>query len=233
MVDYMMEGNPSAVLFDVLFTELSSKRLDEEINMEDSDFAAISSVYGNLSHAAIFSKISSVYKTKPLPESAEYNFEIKVDDSKAKIKIPELNDNQMPYQLLNDCAAAVHLVNHIEDGDGISRRCNILLKYQGKYYPGLALRALMFELQPTEMVLEDDDLHLIRDGKLLVKIPLDREGRFRRFSGCIAFLSAFVRPSGLLRLRFTRFPFRIALLTELKDVFMPFCCNAINIRFAP
>jgi adenylate cyclase len=179
IVDYMMEGNPSAVLFDVLFTELSSKRLDEEINMEDSDFAAISSVYGNLSHAAIFSNISSVYKTKPLPESAEYNFEIKVDDSKAKIKIPELNDNQMPYQLLNDCAAAVHLVNHIEDGDGISRRCNILLKYQGKYYPGLALRALMFKLQPTEMVLEDDDLHLIRDGKLLVKIPLDKEGRFR------------------------------------------------------
>ena len=85
----------------------------------------------------------------------------------------------MPYQLLNDCAAAVHLVNHIEDGDGISRRCNILLKYQGKYYPGLALRALILKLKPTRLVLEDYDLLLMQDEEVLAKIPLDKEGRFR------------------------------------------------------
>lgn len=179
MVEYMMEGEPAAVLFDVLFTELSSKRLDEDISTEDSDFAAISSVYGNLSHAAIFSKISSVYQTEQLPESAEYNFSIDVDDSKAKIKIPELNDYQMPYPLLNECSGMIHLVNHVEDADGISRRCNILLKYQGKYYPCLALRGLMMKLQPTKLALVDSDLLLMRDNELLVKIPLDKEGRFR------------------------------------------------------
>lgn len=179
MVEYMMEGEPAAVLFDVLFTELSSKRLDEDISEEDSNLAAISFVYENLSHAAIFSNISMLYETKPLPESAEYNFCIDVDDSKAKIKIPELNDYQMPYPLLNECAGAIHLVNHIEDGDGISRRCNILLKYQGKYYPSLALRALMLKLQPTKIVLENSDLLLMRDDEILSIIPLDEEGRFR------------------------------------------------------
>ena len=179
MIEYMMEGEPTAIMFDVLFTELSSKRLEEDISDEDCNFAAISSVYENLSHAAIFSNISSVYKTKSLPESVDYNFCIDVDDSKAKVKIPELNDYQLPYSMLNDCAGTIHLVNHIEDGDGISRRCNILLKYQGKYYPGLSLRALMLKLKPTKLVLVDYDLLLMRDKEVLAKIPLDKEGRFR------------------------------------------------------
>lgn len=179
MVEYMMEGEPSAVLFDVLFTELSSKLLDEDISEEDSNLAAISSVYDNLSHAAIFSNISALYEVKSLPESTEYNFSIEVDDSKVKVKIPEFNDYQMPYSLLSECAGAIHLVNHIEDNDGISRRCNILLKYQGKYYPCLALRALMLKLQPTNLVLENFDLLLVRDDEVLVRIPLDKDGRFR------------------------------------------------------
>lgn len=179
MIEYMMEGEPTAIMFDVLFTELSSKRLEEDISDEDCNFAAISSVYENLSHAAIFSNVSSVYKTKSLPESVDYNFRIDVDDSKAKVKIPELNDYQLPYSMLNDCAGTIHLVNHIEDGDGISRRCNILLKYQGEYYPGLALRALMLKLKPTKLVLVDYDLLLMRDKEVLAKIPLDKDGRFR------------------------------------------------------
>ena len=56
MIEYMMEGEPTAIMFDVLFTELSSKRLEEDISDEDCNFAAISSVYENLSHAAIFFK---------------------------------------------------------------------------------------------------------------------------------------------------------------------------------
>ena len=179
MIEYMMEGEPTAIMFDVLFTELSSKRLEEDISDEDCNFAAISSVYENLSHAAIFSNVSSVYKTKSLPESVDYNFRIDVDDSKAKVKIPELNDYQLPYSMLNDCAGTIHLVNHIEDGDGISRRCNILIKYQGEYYPGLALRALMLKLKPTKLVLVDYDLLLMRDKEVLAKIPLDKDGRFR------------------------------------------------------
>ena len=80
---------------------------------------------------------------------------------------------------MNDCCGTIHLVNHVEDDDGISRRCNILFKYQGEYYPCLALRALMLKLQPDKLVLEGSDLILIREKSEIVRIPLDKEGRFR------------------------------------------------------
>lgn len=178
MLHYMMEGEPAAVIFDILFTELSSKKVEEDISEEDSNLAAASLIYPNLSHASQFSLMEEQEKLLGMPESSSYNFEIKVDDSRSKVRFPHFNGYQLPFPLLNECSSHVHFVNHVEDNDGISRRCNMLLKYNGKYYPSLSLRALMIKLKIEEIILEEQDLLLMRGGELVRKVQLDQSGRF-------------------------------------------------------
>lgn len=175
LLGYIMEGGPSAFLFDVLYPEYSPKSPGEDIPDEDLFLFELSLAYPEVSHAVLFMN-SLDLDPRPLPDFTDFNFSLPVQREDGFIDFPDYNDFILPFDPLADFSPALHAVNYSEDPDGISRRMPLLTEYQGSFYPSLALRGLERHLGVTAYVLADGRLELYRDEELLRSIPLDETG---------------------------------------------------------
>lgn len=179
IIEYVMLGEPSIFLFDILYVDYSPKAPDVDIPEEDLWLLDVSMYYQNVSHAVHFST-DAVGDARQMPESAEYNFEIQVDDSASEIENEEFNNFVMPYDPLGAYAGMLHTVNHTEDADGISRESKLFVEYQGKYYPSLSLRALQTKLGTSTYRIEGRTFIMLDDtGNEVRRIPMTGTGHFR------------------------------------------------------
>ncbi|OHD09502.1 MAG: hypothetical protein A2Z98_08165 [Spirochaetes bacterium GWB1_27_13] len=176
IVEYVMMGKPSVFLFDILYPEYSPKTPDVEVPDDDLIMVETSFFYPNVSHAALFDYIEN---EKPYtPEEIKNNFKINLDDKKSKIKFAEYNTIILPYKELFTNVGQLHSVNHNEDSDGISRRNKLIIKYDGNYYPSLALVGLKYQLGVESYEINNKTLILKQKNGKQKNIPLNENGEF-------------------------------------------------------
>lgn len=177
IINYIMAGDPSTVIMDILYSTLSPKPPGAPISEEDLWMADISSIYPNLSHAVLFTN-ETFNADKEVRERMAEVFSVEVEERSPEIDLPEYNFYLGPYEPLASVTNMLHAVNHREDPDGISRHNQILLNYQGTYYPGLVLRALIEHAQVDRIVLEVRQLRLLRGDRTLHTVPLTEDGDY-------------------------------------------------------
>ena len=179
IIDYVMSGNPSMFLFDILYPNLSPKLPSEAMKEDDSEFIGRCFEYPNLSHAVLFNYESEEKNIKALPEITEINYKIKINKLDTKINFPIYNSYLLPFDPLYQYCQEMHSVTYKEDTDGISRIGTILFKYNNKFYPSLSLNALIHHLKVNEIDLKGFNLILKTPVKKQpIKIPLNKKGYF-------------------------------------------------------
>lgn len=177
LINFISQGRPSILLFDILYTEYSAKSINVDVPEEDLILADYSALIPDVSHAVMFYKPQKE-TVRPMFEAAVYNFEVQVKEEKSRIDFPEYTDYLAPYPELAQSASLLHSVNYQEDSDGKIRHLTLLNKYKDKYYPSLTLRALKKFLKIDEIILQKHSLLLSRAGKKITSIPLNEKGDF-------------------------------------------------------
>ncbi len=178
IINYVMAGNPSVFLFDIIYSTLSPKMPNEPISDEDLWMADISAVFPNVSHAVLFTDESWEAQREVDPAIRDI-FEISVDDSVSTVELPEYNFFLAPYEPLASMVNMLHSVNHNEDPDGVSRGNQVLLQYEGHYYPGLTLRGVMEHTGIDGFQVDRRTFRLSSDGEELFSVPLQPDGGYR------------------------------------------------------
>lgn len=180
ILDFVLMANPDIFLFDVLYTELSPKAMNDPISLEDDWLIQSTLMGGNrVSHGVLFANDPSKETPDVLPDKSANNFEIKVNDEKSTINFSELNTVIHPFDELFKNNLQNHSVTHKEDIDGISRKYKLLVKYEGKYYPSLALVGIQRKMNITEYELIGTNLILKDKNGKKTTIKLDKDGNYQ------------------------------------------------------
>ncbi|MBN1413431.1 MAG: CHASE2 domain-containing protein [Spirochaetales bacterium] len=181
IIDYVMTGQPSIVLFDIAFPEKYTKRPEQEISEQDNILIAATINYGagfKLSHGMEFHKTKGSY-TPDFPLTSEVNFEIKVNDSLSNVAFTKYNDYLLPFYELNSSSTLIHSINHENDTDGFCRSDPLLFKYKRKFYPGIVLRALEARFGLSGYRINGKTLKAGKKDDGVLSIPLTKNGSYR------------------------------------------------------
>lgn len=179
LIDTIMQGNPSVLLFDILYSEYTSKTFSEgEIPEQDMILSGISSAYPNLSHGALLiNKPRPVPQLETLQQSLEAFFYLKATVGPHPPEIPAIEGLVLPYHPLSEDSQSLHLVNRKEDSDGVSRNYNLVYQYQDHYLPSLVLQGLKFKWGIESVELANQAITLKLADGTTKKLDLDRKGR--------------------------------------------------------
>jgi len=181
VVNYILEGNPKAVFFDILYPEYSPKQPGILVPEDDVRLALVANAWPNISHAVQFGSYDqSLIEASPqLPPECEYSFEIPLEKSSDAPELLKGYAPTLPYKELLELASNLNLVNESPDDDSISRRYTLVMEYQGKYYPSMALKALNFMWGIENYELRKNWMVLTLADKTIRAIPLTQDGRLR------------------------------------------------------
>ncbi len=95
---------------------------------------------------------------------------------------------------LSQAAASSGFFNVSIDGDGVLRKVPLVIRYQGRFYPSLALATLMQSFGVSDILLERDENHAEFISLNKIRIPLTARGdmllRFRGKSKSFDYISA-------------------------------------------
>nr|WP_274522476.1 adenylate/guanylate cyclase domain-containing protein [Halorhodospira halochloris] len=170
LLDFLMLAEPSAVAFDILFTE------DEiaDQGQGDRDFAQAAGGLGRVVQAAQFLEprpldVSSADKSVPLPESFPEKFAV---SGVSHVPGPQHHEHGLPLPVLQQSAAGIGIVTAIPDPDGVHRRLRPLHRYSDHAFPGLSLAALLVSDYTSEDISYSDGNLYWQDSQL----ALDDEG---------------------------------------------------------
>jgi adenylate cyclase len=172
LIEYVLVGDPAVFLPDFLYSEYTSKGLDDPISEEDwilletTLFSA-----GRVSQSVMFYEERDLETPVTLPGFMDRNFSIEVDDALSQQEFYPYNAVTIPFIDLAANSDQLHSVTHREDMDAISRKTNIIMKYNDKYYPSLSLVALDKKLGIQKYSLVGKDLVLETDSRGTVTIP--------------------------------------------------------------
>jgi adenylate cyclase len=97
-----------------------------------------------------------------------------------RITIPEAQDVTCNLERFCRAASASGFFNATPDDDGVLRRISLIVKYDGRYYPNLALATYMEAVNAKNPVINTagaypESISMVV-GNRLVQIPLDKDG---------------------------------------------------------
>lgn len=176
IISFIGEGNPSMILFDVLFTEPQKDSEDDKL------LAEVSAQYKNVSHAALLLPQSEIEGVDfiPLPKDRA------IPTPVVWTKIPEawFGDQKhhsiaLPNTDIWQKTSFIHSVNADPDSDGILRRLPMVLHYDGQWIPSLTLQGILSQSlgAPTKINFQNDHLEIYEGNQQLkYRIPLDKNG---------------------------------------------------------
>ncbi|GAB6089783.1 CHASE2 domain-containing protein [Spirochaeta dissipatitropha] len=189
IADYVMSGEPGAFLFDFMYSEFSPTRPGGELPTdEDWDMVESALFWPRQSYPVFFTDlitpetvidVEQVNDVQPMFEAAEISFALSLDYNDGSIQALQYRGYLAPFDPLREYAANLHAVNYVSDPDGVVRRYPLLVEYQDRYYPSLALRAVLMIQEPDSLSIRNQTLELSKDGQLLQTVPLDERGRLR------------------------------------------------------
>ncbi len=131
MVDFLEKQNPKSIAFDLMFVK----------SMKSNDFADKELI-------KIFQKYDNVYTAMNLddqpedlriPPSLPEKLSVKIQDIKDTTEILEYSNCRNILPEIIDATSNIGMINVSRSDDGVLREMPLFLKYQGKYYPQLAL----------------------------------------------------------------------------------------------
>lgn len=172
ILEYIANGGPRAVLFDVYFTEAASRKEDEALARVPRRLEGLF-----LSHAIRFASENEVPEKLP-PYVKRHAIPVTLSGVS-----PRIYDTVFyPIEPVAKTAPALHSVTYWTDSDGVSRLAEPLFFYSDSVFPLLPLRAFLTTLDPGPSIEWTPDSVSIKGtrGSEVVtrKVPLER-GRFR------------------------------------------------------
>lgn len=176
IISFIGEGNPSMILFDVLFSEPQKESEDDQILGE------VSAQYKNVSHAALFLPHSEIEGVNfiPLPKDRIFPNALLWKET------PPFwfNDNQfhslaLPTTQVWSQTPYVHSVNVTPDSDGILRRVPLVIHYDGQWIPTLALRGILSQSldKPTQLLYKNGFLEVSEADQALSSNQISPSGQ--------------------------------------------------------
>ncbi len=176
LISFIAEGNPSMILFDMLFTEPQKETEDDKVLGE------VSAHYKNVSHATLALPNSGLEGVNKLPLPMDRAFPNPIlwrvtpntwfnDEKYHAISLPTTNIwSSTPF---------IHSVNVDPDSDGILRRVPMFVHYEGQWIPSLALRGIISQSieKRTKLYFNNGFLEISEpDNRIKHRIPLDENG---------------------------------------------------------
>ncbi|MBR3732646.1 MAG: adenylate/guanylate cyclase domain-containing protein, partial [Spirochaetales bacterium] len=185
IISYIMDCQPSGFFFDMLYVDLTSKDINDDINPQDLELSDITALYqaedGYVSHAILFEDDPAYREMEK--EDIKDNmfgpdvFEITVDDPAGYLKESEYNTVTIPFAELYDYTMHFHSVTHLEDSDGVSRNYRLIIKYKDKCYPSLALAAVIRKMGITKISINNGIMTLLNEETgYKTDLPINRNG---------------------------------------------------------
>lgn len=185
LIEFLMLGEPKAILFDILFTE-SQKEVGE-----DKALAEISQNSKIVSHALQFEFGSNQndVETVPLPLDYQQKFPIHWKNNQEPLGDFfdfQFHDYIKPVDLIYKSTPYIHVVNANSDPDGFYRKIPLLFYYDHHWLPSLTQRAIfsLFEKptlhfeKKTNLFADRYELRIFDHDVLKKTIPLKKSGEF-------------------------------------------------------
>ena len=167
MINYLEKHNPRAIAFDMMFV----KSLKSE---NQADLALINAFkkYNNLFTSMNFDNQSADLRTPPqLPDKLSINIE-----NNSKIDFSDLtytNCRKILDGIIN-VTSNIGIINVSRSDDGVLRKMPLIVKYQDKFYPQLALKVGLNYLGENKDTFEIDNNSNLKISDR--KIFLDKDG---------------------------------------------------------
>lgn len=171
-VKLLSEGQPKAVLFDVLLSE-------NDKSSADSDRALATLIHDSpfVSFPISFSIEPNVAQPSRIPASANRFFtpiENNISETNA------FNSFSRPYSPLWENVSHIHSVNSKRDTDDIHRSTPLFSNYAGQTFPSLTMKALELYFNQTHWEIKNRTLRATKADQLnLATIPIDLKNHFR------------------------------------------------------
>lgn len=174
LLEFLSLGSPSAIAFDILFTE---DEVSQCPGAESNDmlFAEGTAMSGNVIHAQQIlrdeeDEYNRALLNSPMPDEFREYFAISgyLDDTPS-----EANNFYHPIDPLWQSAAGMGVVEFRSDPDGVFRRTRLVRRYGEDYYPVLGLAPVMSTLGVTSLERTSSGIKL---GEM--EIPLWPDGSY-------------------------------------------------------
>ncbi len=169
LINYLNLSGVKIIVFDALFSEKSVYR-DQGMS-DDEDFSKGIAQSKNI---IIGFQLGHTNSKSNVLIGIPKRFEIPLFSNISNFYFKKYNIAHLPIKTLMDSSSSIGAINSSEDEDGIIRRMHLLLNYQGKYYPSLALSAFLKYKSSNKMELLPRYLKMDQ-----LQIPLDKNGLFR------------------------------------------------------
>jgi len=172
-----------AVGFDILFSEgAEGERFDG-----DAIFKTQTQLSGNVHHSLAFTFIPSKDE-RDEQEEKRINALIEKfalsDDSRQFENIPEAKGVIPPFNDFAEASKGIGFINAWPDQDGKFRRVPLLIRFNGKVYPSLALQIVIdyLDVEPDNIKIIPDRFIILETKRSLssdrlITIPIDKEGK--------------------------------------------------------
>lgn len=167
IINYLEQFSPRAIAFDMMFV----KSLKSE-NQADQALINTFKKYNNLFTSMNFDNQSADLRTPPqLPDKLTINIQ-----NNSKIDFSDLTYSNCRKILdgIIDATSNIGIINVSRSDDGVLRKMPLIVKYQDKFYPQLALKVGMNYLGEHENIYEIDKNSNLKIGDR--KIFLDKDG---------------------------------------------------------
>lgn len=133
IINYLEKQSPRAIAFDLMFVKSIKSK-----NQADEALVNAFKKYNNIFTSMNFDNQSSDLRTPPnLPEKLTLNIE---NNSKIDFKDLTFSNCRTILQGIINATSNIGIINVSRSDDGILRKMPVVVKYQDKYYPQLALR---------------------------------------------------------------------------------------------
>ena len=167
IINYLEKQNPRVIAFDLMFVKsLKSKK------HADEDLINTFKKYDNIFASMNFDNQSTDLRTPPeLPKKLTINVNNK---SKINFEQQTFTNCRTILEGIINATSNIGLINVTRSDDGILRKMPLIVKYNGDYYPQLALKVGLYELGETTKDFEIDKYSNFKIDEQ--KIFLDNDG---------------------------------------------------------
>ncbi|MGA1868213.1 MAG: CHASE2 domain-containing protein [bacterium] len=143
LLDFLSMGQPSAVLFDILFTENQKDINTADIGINDAQLVRATQEAGDIYHAMQFlieneDEINKSILNRPLPTDFVKKFSLHNIHSYPGYQ-HAYNNYYIPFKELYDASHKIGIVEFLSDDDGGFRRTRPIREYGGEFYPVLGI----------------------------------------------------------------------------------------------
>ncbi|MCM2279218.1 MAG: adenylate/guanylate cyclase domain-containing protein [Oligoflexia bacterium] len=181
LIEFLSIGEPSSVIFDLLFTEAQQGTTDDEL------LAEVSGQTGLASHALKFIPDAALEgedaAALPADFAAKHGLKLKAPETQSPRGLASglrvYRDFLLPNPALLAKAPRLHVVTTEQDSDGSYRRVPIVFRYGETWLPSLTLRALLSRFNDPALSVAGGALRIQDEGQEPLTIPIDRDGTYR------------------------------------------------------